>query len=165
MNRVSIGSDNGLSPIRRQAIIQTNAGLLSIGTLGTSFSEFLIKIQNFSFTKLRPKMSSARMAAILSRGRWVNIWNTNCVRRLYVHQARYPVTGPWARAQLSSLHSMPTILLSPITGEPHVSSGCRSKGISYNLVEVKTQFDHQWIIYCYLLRNFSVTLAKIAFFK
>ena len=27
VNRVSIGTDNGLSPIRRQAIIQTNVGL------------------------------------------------------------------------------------------------------------------------------------------
>ena len=32
VNMVSIGSDNGLSPIRHQAIIKTNAGLLSIGT-------------------------------------------------------------------------------------------------------------------------------------
>ena len=40
-----IGSDNGLSPIRHQAIIYTNAGLLSIGTLGAKFSEILIKIQ------------------------------------------------------------------------------------------------------------------------
>ena len=46
VNRVSIGSDNGLSPIRRQAIIKTIAGLLSIGPLGTNFSESLIKIQN-----------------------------------------------------------------------------------------------------------------------
>ena len=30
VNRISIGSDNGLSPIRRQAIIWTSAGLLSI---------------------------------------------------------------------------------------------------------------------------------------
>ena len=33
-----IGSDNGLSPGRRQAIIWTNAGILLIGTLGTNFS-------------------------------------------------------------------------------------------------------------------------------
>ena len=44
---VSIDSDNGLSPIRRQAIIWTNAGLLSIGPLGTNFSEILIKTQHF----------------------------------------------------------------------------------------------------------------------
>ena len=34
-----IGSDNGLSPGRRQAIISTNAGILLIGTLGTNSSE------------------------------------------------------------------------------------------------------------------------------
>ena len=34
-----IGSDNGLSPERRQAIIWTNAGILLIGSLGTNFSE------------------------------------------------------------------------------------------------------------------------------
>ena len=37
----NIGSDNGLSPGRRQAIIWTNAGILLIGTLGTNFSEIL----------------------------------------------------------------------------------------------------------------------------
>ena len=39
VNRVSIGSENGLSPIRRQAIIETNAGLLSIWPLGTNVNE------------------------------------------------------------------------------------------------------------------------------
>ena len=34
-----IGSDNGLSPGRRQAIIWTNAGILLIWPLGTNFSE------------------------------------------------------------------------------------------------------------------------------
>ena len=42
VNQVSIGSDNGLSPGRRQAIIWTNAGLLLIGLLGTKLSEILI---------------------------------------------------------------------------------------------------------------------------
>ena len=37
-----IGSDNGLSPERRHAIIWTNAGILLIGPLGTNFSEILI---------------------------------------------------------------------------------------------------------------------------
>ena len=36
-----IGSDNGLSPDRRQAIIWTNAGVLLIGPLGTFFNEIL----------------------------------------------------------------------------------------------------------------------------
>ena len=34
-----IGSDNGLSPGRRQAIIWTNAGIVLIGPLETNFSE------------------------------------------------------------------------------------------------------------------------------
>ena len=42
-----IGSDNGLSPERRQAIIWTNAGFLLIGPLQTNFSEILIGIQAF----------------------------------------------------------------------------------------------------------------------
>ena len=37
-----IGSDNGLSPGRRQAIIWTNAGILLIGLLRTNFNEILI---------------------------------------------------------------------------------------------------------------------------
>ena len=55
-----IGSDNGLSPDRCQAIIWTNAGLLSIGPLRTYFNENLIKIQQFSLTKMHVKMSSAK---------------------------------------------------------------------------------------------------------
>ena len=55
-----IGSDNGLSPARRQAIIWTNARILLIGPLGTNFSEILIGIQTFSFTKMHLKMSSAK---------------------------------------------------------------------------------------------------------
>ena len=42
--QTNIGSDNGLTPGRRQAIIWTNAGILSIGPLGTNSSEFLIVI-------------------------------------------------------------------------------------------------------------------------
>ena len=43
----SIGSENGLSPERRQAIIWTNAGILLIGPLGKKFSEILIEIHAF----------------------------------------------------------------------------------------------------------------------
>ena len=55
----NIGSDNGLSPERRQAIIWTNAGILVIGPLGTNFSEFLMVIHIFSFNKMHLKISSA----------------------------------------------------------------------------------------------------------
>ena len=56
----SIGSDNGLSPGRRQVIIWTNAWILFIGPLGTNFSEFLNKILKFSFMKMRLKVSYAK---------------------------------------------------------------------------------------------------------
>ena len=84
-----IGSDNGLSPGRRQAIIWTNAGILLIGPLGTNFSEISIKIQTFSFTKMCLKVSSAkwrpfclglnvlRQDAVIEQ----NITNDNALRR------------------------------------------------------------------------------------
>ena len=62
-----IGSDNGLSPGRRQAIIWTDAGILWIGLLGTNFSEMLIGIQTFSFKKMHLKMLSAK-GRLLSLG-------------------------------------------------------------------------------------------------
>ena len=55
-----IGSDNGLSPGQRQAIIWTNAGIWLIRPLETNFSEILIKIHTFSFTKIHLKMSSGK---------------------------------------------------------------------------------------------------------
>ena len=55
-----IGSDNGLPPTRRQAIICTNAGILLIGPLGLNFSEILIEIQTFSFKRMHFKRSSAK---------------------------------------------------------------------------------------------------------
>ena len=56
-----IGSDNGLSPGRCQAIIWTNKSILLIGSLGTNFSEILIEIHDtFPFKKMHLKRSSAK---------------------------------------------------------------------------------------------------------
>ena len=59
-NLAIIGSDNGLSPGRCQAIAWTNVGILLIGPLGTNFSEMLIEIHTFSFKKIHLKMSSGK---------------------------------------------------------------------------------------------------------
>ena len=59
-NLTIIGSDNGLSPCRRQAIIWTNAEMLLIGPLGTNFSEILIEMHTFSFKKIHLKLSSVK---------------------------------------------------------------------------------------------------------
>ena len=48
----TIGSDHGLSPGRRQAIIWTNDGILLLGPLESNFSEILIEIDTFSFKKM-----------------------------------------------------------------------------------------------------------------
>ena len=61
-----IGSDNGLSPGRRQAIIWTNAGILLIGSLWTNFREILSQIHTSSLKKMHFKMSSGK-------------WRPNCL--------------------------------------------------------------------------------------
>ena len=77
-----IGSDNGLSPDRRQAIIWTNAGLLLIGPLGTNFSEILIEILTFSIKKMHLKMSSAKRRPFCL---CLNVLN----RILYMHRKAF----------------------------------------------------------------------------
>ena len=66
-----IGSDNGLSPGRRQGIIWNNAGILLIWTLGTNFSEILSDIRAFSFKKMDGFENVCETASILSRPRCV----------------------------------------------------------------------------------------------
>ena len=55
-----IGSDNGLSPGRRQAIIWINAEILLIRPWWTNFNEMSIEILTFSFMKMRLKVSSTK---------------------------------------------------------------------------------------------------------
>ena len=74
-----IGSDNGLSPGRRQAITWTNVGILLIGPLGTNFSEMLIKIQENPFENVVWKM-----AAILSWPQCVKIQHK---RIMLIHES------------------------------------------------------------------------------
>ena len=68
---ITIGSDSGLSPERRQAIIWTNAGILLIGPLGTNFSEILTGIQIFSLKKNPFENVVWKMASILYRSQCV----------------------------------------------------------------------------------------------
>ena len=82
-NLIIIGSDNGLSLCRCQAIIWTNAGMLLIRTLGTHFSEMFIKMHTFSCKKMHLKMSSGKcrpfsLGLIVSTNR--SIFITQCER-------------------------------------------------------------------------------------
>ena len=70
MNRKSFEKKKKSRPIRHQAITWTNAVLLSIGTLGTNFSEIWIEIPKISFVKKHLKKIVCEVAAILSMGRW-----------------------------------------------------------------------------------------------
>ena len=58
-----IGSDNGLSPERRQSIIWTSAGIVLTGPFGIHFNEILIKIHSFLFKKMYLKTSSGKLWA------------------------------------------------------------------------------------------------------
>ena len=94
-----IGSDNGLSPDRRQAIIWTNAGILLIGPLGTD-----IEILTFSFKKMRLKVSSAKrrpsclglnvlMASCLTKhGQYRNVEWRSSVRRAGIQFSHFVFT-------------------------------------------------------------------------
>ena len=75
-----IGSDNGLSRSRRQAIIWTNAGILLIGPLGTNFSEISSEIHAFSFKKMHLKVSSAKWRLFcLSLNELIPWWIDNSI--------------------------------------------------------------------------------------
>ena len=61
-----IGSDNDLSPGWRQAIIGTGTGKLSIGPLGTNFSEILIEVYTLSYHEITFGNFTWKMAAIFT---------------------------------------------------------------------------------------------------
>ena len=70
VNRTGIGSENGLSPIRRQAIIWTNAVFLS--RLRNKVQWNLNQNSNIFIHENAFENIVCEIAVILSRGRWVN---------------------------------------------------------------------------------------------
>ena len=77
-----IGSDNGLSPGRRQAIIGTNAGILLIGALGAKFNQILIAVHTCSFKKMHFKLSSAKWLPFCLG---LNVWTMYCHLQHPIH--------------------------------------------------------------------------------
>ena len=75
VNYAIIGSDNGLSPRRRQAIIWTNARILSIGPFGINFSEILIEIHTFLLKKIHLKMLSGKWRPFCVGLNVLNSWH------------------------------------------------------------------------------------------
>ena len=74
VNCVNIDSGNGLSPVRRQAITWTNAGLLSIGPLRTNSSKNFYSTSNIFIQEHALENVVCEMTAILFRGRWVTVY-------------------------------------------------------------------------------------------
>ena len=87
-----IGSDNGLLPGRRQAIIWTDAGILLIGSVGTNFNEILIVIHIFSCNKIHFKMSSGKWRPFCF-GLNVLKWPTKISRHLECELGVVPQSG------------------------------------------------------------------------
>ena len=89
----TIGSDNGLSPGRRQAIIWPNAGILLIESLGTNFSEIL---NTYNFIQENAFENGVwKRAAILSRPQCVKRCSLNTSsRRLSLSKAAPPASHP-----------------------------------------------------------------------
>ena len=88
-NYASIGSDNGLSP-------GTNVGILSIGPLGTNFSEILIEIHIFSFTTMQLKMSSENGGHFVFTNVWRRLkrgWDMEGLFYITVHNGRDSVSN------------------------------------------------------------------------
>ena len=91
-NVVTIGSANGLSPIRGQVFTWTNLDLLLIGCLWIYFCEILIKILTSLWRKCIDNVVG-NMSAILSRF-FNNIWYIYILVKLYHGNLNTQVT-PW----------------------------------------------------------------------
>ena len=90
-NTTIIGSDNGLSPGRRQAINWTNDGILSIGPLGTNFSENLIEIDIWTVCSSAGQ-SKHQSSTSLNFVQGIHRWLVNSLHK-----------GQWCRALMFSL--------------------------------------------------------------
>ena len=129
-----IGSGNGLSPGRRQAIIWTNAGILLIRSLGTNLSEILCKIHSFSFKKMLLKMSSAK-GRLFSLG---------------LNELKYmPIQGRWRRC-----HDCQVVLVAVSVSQldsqwcPGWYPDSRHGGALSVLLMLSRHLSIGWYLYC-----------------
>ena len=82
--QTNIGSDNDLSPYRRQAIIWTNAGILLIGPIRRYFSEFF-NHNTYIFSQGNALQNIVcKVASILSRPLCVKlVWSNISLQKIY----------------------------------------------------------------------------------
>ena len=97
-----IGSDNGLSPGRRQAIIWTNAEILWIGPLGTSLNEILIEIHIFHSRKCVWKYRLRNGGHFVSASMCSPLISWNHLKRLgNIDQLQFPNIGFYSETTLA----------------------------------------------------------------
>ena len=134
-NLSTIGSDNGLAPDRRQAIIWLNVGILLVGPLETNFSENLIEILTFSFKKMRLKVSSAKCGHFVSASMWGIRVKSVCTKLYQTYQSVNRV--PWSRHGMETL-SPPLALCER---NPSVTDGKR-------LLSQRNSYAELWCFLC-----------------
>ena len=112
-NLTIIGSDNDLSPGRRQAIIWTNDVILWFRPLGTNFSEILIEFLTFWFKKMRLNVSFAKWRPFCLG---LNVLNfSRDLKYQHVSPAQYefvlvhiPWHKPYGTSRMSRSYSQPS---------------------------------------------------------
>ena len=143
-----IGSDNGLAPGRRQAIIWTNDGILLIRTFWTHFSEIVSEIHTFSFKKIHLKMSSGKcrpfclgLNVLMQRFSTVYSYRFKTVVIMWF----YMMTSVWCNFETMRLvYVIRKLLVNWVGGFTAISLRFLSLSISY---EIWIPF----VIYCILL--------------
>ena len=106
-----IGSDNGLSPGRRQAIIWASVGILLIRTLGTNFSEIFIEIHTFSYKKIDLKMLSGKwrpsclgLNMLIERAPGMPIAHVQSVTINFLRYVRFTSSRPHSTTVTITIH-------------------------------------------------------------
>ena len=168
-NLTTIGSDNGLSPVWRQVVIWTNAGILLIGPEGTNVSEILIAIQTFSFKKMLLKAERFCPGGYVSTCSYFSLTkNTNNGYLIAPMRARYGVYV-WSSKyglpfQIAALcenifrarYGIPVV---DLTHKQREMNGCMLSAIAIDALMLK----HQAISKYSALKNQLYWTSSIAF--
>ena len=127
-NLTIIGSDNGLSPGRRQAIILTNAVILLIG-LRNKFQWNCNRNSNIFIQEIALESVVCKMATIFSRPQCVKIIPTGEHTAVELVQHRYTRHSPWHHIDFKRI---PQEDSSQLMGYGHITIPRASKVLSRN---------------------------------
>ena len=122
-NLTIIGSDNGFSTDRCQAIIWTNAGILLIsGPLGTNFSEILIEISFLlkSIFFIQPQYIYIYIYVLIlfplsNVFHVLLLWFCCCCREWYVYVTKTNIQISWDTPEMTEISQMLVFLSAALT--------------------------------------------------